>query len=353
MKRVLSGIQPTGNFHIGNYLGAVRNWVKIGEQVGKEALFCVVDYHAITIPHDPKRLGAYSFEGTLVNMAAGLDPDKVTLFAQSHVPEHTELAWVLATQTPLGDLERMTQFKDKSAQHSVLSGLLFYPVLMAADILIYKADTVPVGDDQVQHLELTREIARRFNYRFGNVFPEPRALIDKNAARVKGLDGSAKMSKSKGNTLGMLEPRESLWEKIRVAPTDPARVRRNDPGNPFICLIYHYHTLFSAPDMTATVERECSTAGIGCVQCKQFLMQGLMATLDPIQERAAYLREHPGIVTDALVAGAEYARSIARETMGEVREAIGLLPANALRPDVDLSAPEEVPDEQPEPEAVA
>jgi tryptophanyl-tRNA synthetase len=353
MKRVLSGIQPTGDFHIGNYLGAIRNWVKIGEQLGKEALFCVVDYHAITIPHDPKRLARRTFEGALVNMAAGLDPNKVTLFAQSHVPEHTELAWVLATQTPLGDLERMTQFKDKAAQHSVLAGLLFYPVLMAADILIYKADTVPVGDDQIQHLELAREVARRFNYRFGNVFPEPKALIDKNAARVRGLDGAAKMSKSKGNTLGLLEPRDVLWEKIRVAPTDPARVRRNDPGNPFICLIYHYHTLFSEPDLVRTVERECSTAGIGCVQCKQFLMQGLMATLDPIQERAAFLHAHPNEVTDALVAGAEHARSLARSTMGEVREAIGLLPGNAVAPEVDMSTPDEIREDHPAVEPAA
>jgi tryptophanyl-tRNA synthetase len=187
VKRVFSGIQPTGDLHIGNYLGAIRNWVKIGEQIGKDAIFCIVDYHAITIPHDRELLAQRTFDAALANMAAGLDPNKIVLFAQSHVPEHLELGWVFSTQTPLGELERMTQFKDKSEQHSVLAGLLMYPVLQAADILLYKADTVPVGEDQIQHIELTREVARRFNAKFAPenpVFPEPKASIDKSAART-------------------------------------------------------------------------------------------------------------------------------------------------------------------------
>ena len=335
MKRVFSGIQPTGEIHIGNYLGAIRNWAKIGQQLGKEAIFCIVDQHAITIPHDRDALPRLTFDAALANMAAGLDPNVITLFVQSHVPEHTELGWVFTTQTPLGDLERMTQFKDKSEQHSVLSGLLMYPVLQAADILVYKADSVPVGEDQVQHIELTREIARRFNYRFGEVFPEPKALLDQNAARVPGLDGAGKMSKSKGNTIELLEPQSSIWEKIRVAPTDPARVRRTDPGNPDVCVIFTYHKYFSQPDLIATVDSECRRAGIGCVECKKMLMNGLMATLEPIQARAAHLQAHPGEVTDALVAGAERCGKIARETMLEVRDAIGLLRPNALRPEVD------------------
>ena len=342
MKRVLSGIQPTGDIHIGNYLGAIRNWVKIGERLGKEALFCIVDYHAITIPHDADALARLAVDAALANMAAGLDPNVITLFVQSHVPEHMELSWIFTTQTPLGDLERMTQFKDKSEQHSVLSGLLMYPVLQAADILIYKADAVPVGEDQVQHIELTREVARRFNHRFGDTFPEPRALLDQNAARVPGIDGQGKMSKSKGNTVALLEPRAAIWEKLRTAPTDPARVRRTDPGNPFNCLIWRYHTFFSAPDVVRTVEYECARAGIGCVQCKQFLMLGLMDALEPIQERAAYLNEHPGEVTDAILEGGAHARGIARATLEEARDAIGLLNPNARRP-APQPSPEPVP----------
>lgn len=190
MKRVLSGIQPSGEIHIGNYLGAIKQWVAIGEKLGRDAFFCIVDYHALTNPlaYDPSTLAQRTFEAALVNIAAGLDPEKVTLFVQSHVPEHTELSWVFTTLTPLGDLTRMTQFKDKaSKQETVWSGLLMYPVLQAADILIYKADTVPVGEDQVQHIELTREIARRFNHLFGETFPEPQALLNPEAPGSPGL----------------------------------------------------------------------------------------------------------------------------------------------------------------------
>uniref|UniRef100_UPI00037C0FB7 tryptophan--tRNA ligase n=1 Tax=Thermus igniterrae TaxID=88189 RepID=UPI00037C0FB7 len=192
MTRVLSGIQPSGEIHIGNYLGAIKQWVALGERLGREAFFCIVDYHALTNPlaYDPATLARRTFEAALVNIAAGLDPERVTLFVQSHVPEHTELAWVFTTITPLGDLTRMTQFKDKAAkQEAIWSGLLMYPVLQAADILIYKADTVPVGEDQVQHIELTREIARRFNALFGETFPEPEALLNPEAPRVPGIDG--------------------------------------------------------------------------------------------------------------------------------------------------------------------
>ncbi len=335
MKTVFSGIQPTGEIHIGNYLGAIRNWVRIGDQIGRNAIFCLVDYHAITIPHEAEHLARLTFDAALANMAAGLDPNKITLFAQSHVPEHLELGWIFITQTPLGDLERMTQFKDKSEQHSVLAGLLTYPVLQAADILLYKADTVPVGEDQVQHIELTREVARRFNSRFAPdkpIFPEPKASLDLSAARVPGLDGAGKMSKSKGNTIGILEPQAAVWEKLRVAPTDPARVRRSDPGNPDICTMYAYHKLFSTPATVELVNLECRRAGIGCVDCKKKLMEGLWGTLEPIQERAAHLTAHPNEVSDALVAGAEHCGAIARATMLEVRDAIGLLPRASQRP---------------------
>ena len=332
---MFSGIQPTGEIHIGNYLGAIRNWVRIGEEIGQSAIFCIVDYHAITIPHAREDLARLTFDAALANMAAGLDPNKITLFAQSHVPEHMELAWIFTTQTPLGNLEGMTQFKDKSEQHSVLAGLLMYPVLQAADILLYKADTVPVGEDQIQHIELTREVARRFNARFAPdapIFPEPKASIDQSAARVPGLDGAGKMSKSKNNTIGVLEDQKTIWENLRVAPTDPARVRRTDPGNPDVCTIFTYHKLFSSLETVQMVDRECRTAGIGCVDCKKKLMEGLMATLEPIQARAAHLRSHPSEVTDALVSGAERCSAIAKKTMLEVREAIGLLPRNSVRP---------------------
>ena len=226
MKRVLSGIQPSGEIHIGNYLGAIKQWVAIGEKLGRDAFFCIVDYHALTNPlaYDPSTLAQRTFEAALVNIAAGLDPEKVTLFVQSHVPEHTELSWVFTTLTPLGDLTRMTQFKDKaSKQETVWSGLLMYPVLQAADILIYKADTVPVGEDQVQHIELTREIARRFNHLFGETFPEPQALLNPEAPRVPGIDGKAKMSKSLGNAIAL---------GASPPPTPPRGSASPTPGPP-------------------------------------------------------------------------------------------------------------------------
>lgn len=325
VKRVFSGIQPTGEIHIGNYFGAILNYVKLGEELGKNSIYCIVDYHAITIPHEPELLRKRTFDAALVNMAAGLDPNKVILFAQSDVREHTELGWIFSTQTPLGDLERMTQFKDKSSQHSVLAGLLMYPTLMAADILLYKANTVPVGEDQVQHIELTREIARRFNGRFGELFPEPLAVHNKDALRVPGVDGQGKMSKSKGNTIGVLEDIESIWQKLRVAPTDPARVRRTDPGNPHVCLIFDYHKLFSDLDTIQMVEVGCSTAGIGCIDCKKTLMKGVERTLVPIQQKAQELYSTPDVVKDALHEGAREARTIAQQTMQEVRDALGIL----------------------------
>ena len=327
MKRVFSGIQPSGEIHIGNYLGAIKNWIALGERLGKDAIFAIVDYHAITQAYDPVLLARRTFEAALANIAAGLDPERVILFVQSQVPEHTELAWVFTTQTPVGDLTRMTQYKDKAARQSFVgAGLLMYPVLQAADILLYKADTVPVGEDQLQHIELTREIARRFNARFGATFPEPQAQLNKDAPRVPGIDGKAKMSKSVGNTIGILEAPDAIWEKLRTAPTDPARVRRSDPGEPTRCLIWRYHTYFSpAPLVREVIEPECRRAGIGCVECKRMLFDSMMKELGPIQERAAELRARPERVSEALEAGREQAAAIAEPVMEEVREKIGLL----------------------------
>ncbi len=322
--RVLSGIQPSGELHLGNYLGAVRNYIKMSET--HDTLICIVDYHAMTNPaeFDPARQERLTWDMALTLLAAGLDPEKATLFVQSQVPEVTELMWIFLTITPVGELERMTQFKDKAArQKSVLSGLFTYPVLQAADILIYKAGEVPVGEDQVQHIELTREIARKFNQTFGETFPEPKAVLPEDARRILGLDGKAKMSKSLGNTIGLLEPPEQAWEKLRTAATDPARIRRTDPGNPFVCNIYTLHKNFSPPGMVEVVEKECMTAGYGCIDCKRFLFDYMERDLTPIRERAEALRANPKQVREILAAGAARARKLAQETMAEVREKVG------------------------------
>ncbi|MER3483035.1 MAG: tryptophan--tRNA ligase [Meiothermus sp.] len=334
MKRVFSGIQPTGDLHIGNYLGAMVNYVALGNQLGRDAIYCIVDYHAPTNPaaYDKELLAQRTFEAALVNIAAGLDPDRVILFAQSHVPEHTELAWVFTTQTPYGDLTRMTQFKDKAAKlESVPAGLLMYPVLMAADILLYKADTVPVGDDQTQHLELTREIARRWNLEYGETFPEPRIYLNKDAPRVPGVDGKAKMSKSVGNTIGLLEDEESIWAKIRTMPDDPARIRLSDPGDPDRSVVFKFLSYFAAPELVSTLREEYARRGIGTLVVKQLLMQEMMKTLRPIRQRAEALQAEPEQVLDALEDGARRARSIARVTMEEVREKFGLLPSGIAK----------------------
>lgn len=324
MSRVFSGIQPSGELHIGNYLGAVKNWVQL--QHRHESFFCIVDYHAITMPYDPEDLRTRRGEMAVSLLAAGIDPTIATLFVQSTVPEHTELAWIFNTVTPLGELERQTQFKDKaSRQESVSAGLLSYPVLQAADILLYRADLVPVGEDQVQHLELSRVIARRWNASFadaGAFFPEPKPLLTPTR-RIMGLDGQAKMSKSLGNTVGVLEEPEAIWQKLRPAVTDPARVKRTDPGTPEVCNIYHLHRAFSAPATVEHVAIQCSTAGWGCIDCKRVLFDSMDAELEPMRRRAAALREHPGDVADALRDGTRRAAAVADDTMAVVRDRMG------------------------------
>ena len=326
MSRIFSGIQPSGELHIGNYLGAVKNWVALQHE--HESVFCVVNYHAITGAYEPESLRRRTHEMTVSLLAAGLDPARCTLFVQSTVPEHTELAWIFNTVTPLGELERQTQFKDKaSRQESVMAGLLNYPVLQAADILLYRADSVPVGEDQVQHLELSREIARRWNARFAPetapYFPEPQALLTPTR-RIMGLDGQAKMSKSMGNTIGLLEAPDSIWAKLRPAVTDPARVRRTDPGTPEVCNIYHLHKAFSPPDTVETVAVNCRTAAWGCLDCKRVLFENMNAELAPIRARAEAIQAEPAVVEAALAEGAHRARTVAAETMGAVKESMGL-----------------------------
>ncbi len=324
MGRVFSGIQPSGELHIGNYLGAVQHWVKLQDE--HDCFICVVDYHAITQDYDVVSLEDRTLDMSTSLLAAGIDPERCVLFVQSHVPEHTELAWVFNTVTALGALERMTQFKDKAQrQESVPAGLLNYPVLQAADVLLYKADLVPVGEDQVQHVELMREIARKWNARFGaGFFPEPQALIG-SARRIIGLDGQAKMSKSLGNTIGILEDPEDIWQRLRPAKTDPARVTRKDPGTPEKCNLYTLHQFFSPRDTVAEVAQKCRTAGWGCLDCKRVLSSNIAAEFAPIRERAAGLKASPHRVRDLLESGADRARRIARETMQEVRARMGFL----------------------------
>jgi tryptophanyl-tRNA synthetase len=338
MQRVFSGIQPSGELHIGNYLGAVRNWVALQSEY--ECIYSIVDLHAITQAYEPGALAPRTLEMAVGLLAAGIDPERATLFVQSHVPEHTELAWALGSVTPLGELERMTQFKDKSAREETIpAGLLNYPILQAADVLLYRAERVPVGEDQLQHLELAREVARRWNARFGaEFFPEPQPLLSR-ARRIAGLDGKAKMSKSLGNTIGILDSPETIWQKLRPAMTDPARKTKRDPGTPEICNIYALHQHLSSPAEVERVAVQCRTAAWGCLDCKRLLADNMIAALAPIRERAQELAAHPARVTDILAAGAARCRRLAAETMTEVRSRMGFAPAAGSRPAPDSSAP--------------
>lgn len=317
-------MQPTGELHIGNYLGALANWVTLSRET--ESVFCIVDQHAITVEYAPRELATKVLDMATGYLAAGVDPDRSIMFVQSDVPEHTELAWYLASVTQFGELGRMTQFKDKSEHHAqnVNVGLFTYPVLMAADILLYRATIVPVGEDQVQHVELARDIAHRFNTRFGETFPLPKARLG-TAPRIMGTDGLRKMSKSLGNQIGMLETDTAIWARLRPAFTDPQRQRRTDPGRPEVCNMFRIHTAVSTAAELANVELNCRTAGFGCGDCKKLLAANLSTVLTPIRERALALREKPGYVREVLDHGARRARAIARETLGDVREKLGML----------------------------
>jgi tryptophanyl-tRNA synthetase len=326
MPRVFSGIQPSGELHIGNYLGAVKNWVALQDRF--DCIFCIVDLHAVTQPYEAADLAQRTHDMAVGLLAAGIDPEKSALFVQSHVPQHAELMWYLGTVAPLGELERMTQFKDKAARaESIPAGLLNYPILQAADILLYRAELVPVGDDQLQHLEFSREVARRFNARYRtDFFPEPKPMLT-TAARIVGLDGQAKMSKSLGNTIGLLDSPDAIWEKLRPAMTDPARKTRKDPGNPDICNIYAMHKLFSSEAEIANVATQCRSAGWGCLDCKRVLADNMIRALAPIRERAEALNRQPERVRSVLARGAERCRAMADEVLSEVRRMMGFLGA--------------------------
>lgn len=324
MERIFSGIQPTGDIHIGNYVGALRQWVVLQDEY--ECVYGVVDYHAITVEYEISEMSRRSFDTALILMACGLDPRRCRIMVQSHVVEHTELGWIFNCVTPIGEVERMTQFKDKSRQHrsNINMGLMGYPVLQAADILIYRAGFVPVGEDQVQHVELSREIARKFNSRFGNIFPEPQALLS-CAPRIMGVEGKSKMSKTLNNYIGILEEEKSVWEKLRTAVTDVARVRRTDPGCPDVCNIYTMHRAFSPADAIQELDEACRKATVGCIDCKKALFKNMMDELRPVRDKANYLKDHPDDVSDALHKGARECSLIAKETMEKVRASLGLL----------------------------
>src|SRR5512136_1842930 len=323
MDRIFSGIQPSGEIHIGNYVGAIRDWAQLVNRY--DCVYSVVDYHAITIEYDVASMQQRILETATVLIASGLTPDRCKVFVQSHVPEHTELAWIFNCITPIGELERMTQFKEKAKQHrlNINMGLMDYPVLQAADILIYKAGYVPVGEDQIQHVEFSREVARKFNARFGETFPEPKVLLS-TAPRILGTDGGAKMSKSLNNAIGLLDPPDVIWEKLRTAATCPHRQLRSDPGHPEHCNIFTMHQAFSKPDQIALVDHHCRTAGFGCIECKEILFKNTKEEIVPIQNRVKEINANPQYMVDALKSGAARCSAIAVEVMDEVRTKIGV-----------------------------
>ena len=319
-------MQPSGELHIGNWLGALRQWVKLAQDERYDAIYCVVDAHAITIDYEPKQLRERIFEAASGYLAAGVDPDRSVVFVQSDVVQHMELAWYLSCCTQMGELQRMTQFKDKSEQHrhNVNAGLFTYPILMAADILVYQASLVPVGEDQLQHLELARDVARRFNQKFRqDVFPEPQPSLSQTP-RIMGLDGQSKMAKSKGNTIALRDDSKTIWKKLRGAFTDPQRLRREDPGRPEVCNIFTMHRALSGDAVVQEVRVGCTTATMGCGDCKKRLHERMVEELAPIQQKLAHYREHPDDVWDILRAGANRCRPWAEQTLKQVRACMGL-----------------------------
>ena len=321
--RVFSGARPTGRQHLGNYLGAIRNYVALQDDY--DCIYCVVDLHALTTLEDTDKLRNWTYEMTLDWLAAGMDPERgTTIFVQSHVPQVTELHLMLSMATPLGWLTRLPTFKEKVRQHpeNVNYGLVGYPVLMAADITLYKADTVPVGVDQAPHLEFTREIVRRFNHHFGDILIEPQGKFT-DFPKVLGLDGEQKMSKSLDNHIEIAASPEEIEKKVMHMVTDPARRFRKDPGHPEVCNVFTLHGFFSA-DVVAQIETDCRSAAIGCVECKRLFAKNLANHFAPFRERRAALAADPDRVWDILSDGAHRASAIAAETIAEAKASMGL-----------------------------
>lgn len=323
---VLSGMRPTGKLHLGNYWGALVPWIQIQNGGQHRCFFMVADLHALTTGYEDTSGIAASTEDMVLDwLAAGLDPEKSVIFVQSRVPEHSELALLLSMITPLGWLERIPTYKEQlreiTGREITTHGFLGYPVLQAADILLYKAQAVPVGEDQLSHLELTQEIARRFNRLYGAVFPEPKAILGK-APKVPGLDGR-KMSKSYGNAVELSDAPDVLWKKIQQMYTDPRKTKADSPGHPEGCVVFALHKIYN-PDATAR-EQECRDGRIGCVACKKHLLS-LLEPLQAIQECRAALARKPGLVRDVLEEGSRRARAVAQATLAEAQAAMGLRP---------------------------
>ncbi|MFN2442918.1 MAG: tryptophan--tRNA ligase [Thermoanaerobaculia bacterium] len=322
---VLSGLRPTGRVHLGNYFGAIRNWARL--QDSYDCHYFVADWHALTSDYaDPSGVKTSTYEAVADWLAAGLDPEKSTIFVQSQVKEHAELHLLLSMVTPLPWLERVPTYKEQQQQlvEKDLNtyGFLGYPVLQTADVILYRAHFVPVGEDQAAHLELSREIVRRFNNFYGEVFPEPKALFTETP-KVPGLDGR-KMSKSYGNTIGLTASADEIRAAVSNMFTDPNRVRRKDPGNPDICNLFQFHKLFSDAETIDRVDRECRAATIGCVDDKKLLAEIMIEWLRPIRERRETIDRDPSIVWDVLREGNRKARERAGETMDAVRKAMKL-----------------------------
>lgn len=328
--RVLSGMRPTGKLHLGNFVGALHNWLHL--QDSYDCYFFVADWHALTTDYaDTSKIKQNSLEVALDWLAAGLDPTRSTMFIQSHVPQHAELHLLFSMITPISWLERVPSYKEQrdNIQDKDLGtyGFLGYPLLQAADILIYLAQYVPVGEDQVAHIELTREIARRFNQfyparRRSYVFPEPQPLLTPSP-KLPGTDGR-KMSKSYNNYILLSDPEPVIRQKLKTMVTDPARVRRTDPGNPHVCPVFALHKIFSPPNVISDVEVGCTTAGIGCIECKGWAADGIVETLAPMQERRKKYEANPKLAWDILEAGSARARKVADRTMQDVRSAMNL-----------------------------
>ena len=323
--RTVSGMRPTGPLHLGHYFGVLKNWVELQDR--EEAYFFVADWHALTSDYaDPSRIRHNIAEMVKDWVGAGLDPEKCVIFRQSAVKEHGELSLLLSMITPVSWLERNPTYKEQQQQISNKdlgnAGFLCDPVLMAADILMYRPHGVPVGEDQLPHMELTREIARRFNYFYGDLFPEPQAMLTP-AAKCPGLDGR-KMSKSYNNGIFLSDDFAGIQEKVRGMFTDKARLRKSDPGNPDVCNLFPYHVLLSSPEEQAEIRRGCTSAQLGCVDCKKIFLKNLEAFLTPLHERRAALDARPGAVEEILAAGNEKAHAFAMSTMALAREKMGL-----------------------------
>jgi tryptophanyl-tRNA synthetase len=324
-KRILSGMRPTGPLHLGNLHGALANWVKMQEQY--DCFFFIADWHALTSDYeDTASISGYIHNMLIDWLSAGLSPEKSTLFIQSHIKEHAELFLILSMITPVPWLERNPTYKDQIVQLSNKDlstfGFLGYPVLQAADIIIYKAHGVPVGVDQVPHVEITREIARRFNYFYGNVFPEPESILTETP-KILGID-RRKMSKSYNNAIYFSDSPDEIAAGVSKMLTDPQRARKSDPGDPDVCNVYEFHKFYSDTKTVDRINQECRTAKIGCVECKKIMAQNLIKALEPMREKREYYEARPQLIEDIIKDGCDKARRVARRTMAEVRAAVKL-----------------------------